>query len=201
MEQNGQDRVAAFDALFTNNRLQKLKVLMPFLDRSLQKNLAIYIKYLELQYTIAYFQKRPFTFQRGPGTPMGPENPLESQTHIDIGNLCDALFPYCTQAEKAKLNNLRSLFQSMTQFQEMMEMAEMMKDLFPEGMDGLDGLGFGQAAANTAGETNAAAQTTDKADDGTETGAQNARDAGFPFPPELLQMMQLFQNGNPSQEE
>ena len=37
--------VMAFDALYTNNQIQKLKVLLPYVEPSMQKNMAIYIKY------------------------------------------------------------------------------------------------------------------------------------------------------------
>ena len=43
--------VMAFDALYTNNQIQKLKVLLPYIDPAMQKNMAVYIKYMELQYT------------------------------------------------------------------------------------------------------------------------------------------------------
>lgn len=44
--------VMAFDALYTTNQIQKLKVLLPYIEPSMQKHLAVYIKYMELQYTI-----------------------------------------------------------------------------------------------------------------------------------------------------
>ena len=52
--------VMAFDALYTNNQIQKLKVLLPYIDPSMQKNMAVYIKYMELKYTMELFKKHPF---------------------------------------------------------------------------------------------------------------------------------------------
>lgn len=46
------DKVTAFDALFTNNQIQKLKVLISYVDSPMQQQLAIYIKFLELKYTM-----------------------------------------------------------------------------------------------------------------------------------------------------
>ena len=46
--------VTAFDALYTTNQIQKLKVLLPYIEPSMQKNMAVYIKYMELQYTMHY---------------------------------------------------------------------------------------------------------------------------------------------------
>ena len=52
--------VTAFDALYTTNQIQKLKVLLPYIEPSMQKNMAVYIKYMELQYTMHYVRRHPF---------------------------------------------------------------------------------------------------------------------------------------------
>ncbi len=49
------DKIQAFDALFTTNHIQMYKILLPYLEASLQKQLAVYIKYMEFQYTLTYF--------------------------------------------------------------------------------------------------------------------------------------------------
>ena len=59
MADYSQDKVAAFDTLFTNNHIQMLKILVPYFDSTIQKNLAIYIKYLEFQYTLDLLKKYP----------------------------------------------------------------------------------------------------------------------------------------------
>jgi hypothetical protein len=59
MNDSGQDKVTAFDALFTNSQIQMLKIFMPYFDPSMQKRLAIYIKWMELQYTIRFFHEFP----------------------------------------------------------------------------------------------------------------------------------------------
>ena len=38
------DKIQAFDALFTTNHIQMYKILLPYLEASLQKQLAVYIK-------------------------------------------------------------------------------------------------------------------------------------------------------------
>ena len=53
------DKVTAFDALFTNNQIQKLKILLSYVDSPMQRQLAIYIKFLELKYTMELFQRSP----------------------------------------------------------------------------------------------------------------------------------------------
>ena len=65
MDQNNQDKtsavdkVLAFDTIFTNNHIKMLKVLLSYFDPAIQKTLAIYIKFLELNYTMEYFRRHP----------------------------------------------------------------------------------------------------------------------------------------------
>ena len=49
MEQKDTSQISAFDTLFSNNHIQMLKVLLPYMDNQFQKYLAIYIKFQELQ--------------------------------------------------------------------------------------------------------------------------------------------------------
>lgn len=139
---SGQDWIAAFDALFTNNQIQKLKILLPCLDRPMQRNLAIYIKYLELQYTMTLFQKRP-----------GSIASSLPRSSIDPGGLCDAILPYCTEAEKSSLTSLRNIIQTFSQYKEMMEMVQMMQELFPQGDEAPDLSGFFHADGDTGADS------------------------------------------------
>lgn len=127
MSEQEQDKVAAFDTLFTNNHIQMLKLLLPYLDLSLQKNLAIYIKYLELQYTMKFFQHFPNLHL----------SPLKKQEAPELGNLCEEFAPYCTEQEKKRFDHMRQMYQTFVTYQEMMEMIQMMKELFPEGEGGI----------------------------------------------------------------
>lgn len=167
MGQNGQDRIAAFDAFFTNNHIQKLKILLPVFDRSMQKNLAVYIKYLELQHTLSFFRKNPderFSF------------PYDntSEKSLDIGELCDTLLPYCTVSEQSRLNNMRNMVQALSQYKEMMEMMQMLQELFPEGTPYPD--------TETASEK----QQEEGPDRKNESAEGNAFSGGMPFNPALL---------------
>ena len=88
--------VMAFDALYTNNQIQKLKVLLPYVEPSMQKNMAIYIKYMELKYTMDLCRKHPFHICSAP--------PEESPP--DVKRLCQELKPYCTEAEVRQLEQM-----------------------------------------------------------------------------------------------
>ena len=117
------DKVLAFDAIFTNNHIKMLKVLIFFLDSPIQKMLAAYIKFLELQHTLTYMNSHPVLPQSQSGSP-------------DINALCKEIIPYCSKEEKDKVNNILNMYQSMENFRQISQTMEMMKDLFPEGMSG-----------------------------------------------------------------
>ena len=52
-------KVIAFDTLFCTNHIQMLKVMLPYMDNQTQKSMAVYIKFLELNYTMEYFRRHP----------------------------------------------------------------------------------------------------------------------------------------------
>ena len=54
-EQPKPDKIQAFDTLFTNNHIQVYKILLPYFEPPMQKQLAVFIKYMEFRYTLSYF--------------------------------------------------------------------------------------------------------------------------------------------------
>ena len=59
MEEQGSKTIAAFDSLFTTNKIQMLKILLPRLLPRQQGGFAIYIKLLELQYAFSFLRLHP----------------------------------------------------------------------------------------------------------------------------------------------
>lgn len=117
------DKILAFDTLFTNNHIQMMKIVMPLFDARMQKYMAIYIKYMEFQYTLSYFKSHPY-----PPFPQS-EDPEE---------ICLNILPYCSSEEKKKVEQIQNMFTTMKSYKEMMEMFSMMKELFPEGEGGMN---------------------------------------------------------------
>lgn len=130
MEDIRQDSVLPFDTCFCNDSIRMLKILVPFLDSSLQKNLALYIKYLEIRYIMECF-RRPMLLN---GTCFDRNAP---QSSADFPGILDSIIPYCSPREKEKFLHIRNLFDTLQNMQNMMEMMESMKELFPEGMDNM----------------------------------------------------------------
>ena len=114
------DKIQAFDALFTTNHIQMYKILLPYLEASLQKQLAVYIKYMEFQYTLTYFK-------------LHPKASMPRETQPDAAAMCGELAPFCSSSEKAQLEKMVELFSNIKNAKEMMETINMMKELFPEG--------------------------------------------------------------------
>lgn len=112
------DKVLAFDTLFCTNHIKMLKVLLFFLDSSMQKFLAVYIKIQELQYIISYFDTH---------SSIKPDN-------FDFNLLCQEIIPYCGPEERKKIEQFTQLQQMMEQFNQINQTMEMMKELFPDGM-------------------------------------------------------------------
>lgn len=130
MTECGQEKIAAFDTLFSTNHIQMLKILLTYMEPSQQKSIAVYIKFMELQYTLSFFN-------------IHPASSLSSFSHkedFNAAKLCDELFPLCNHAEQENLKHMKEMYQNFANMQEMMQMVQMMKELFPEGQSG-DGEG------------------------------------------------------------
>lgn len=122
MEPTDQNKVAAFDTLFSTNHIQMLKVILPYMDNQTQKSMAVYIKFLELNYTIEFYKKNPCPLC----------GCMEKGGAFDIQKLCAELLPYCTDEERKKIEQIRNLLQSMEMYKEMSKTMEMMKDFMPD---------------------------------------------------------------------
>lgn len=109
--------VMAFDALYTNNQIQKLKVLLPYMEPTMQKQMAIYIKYLELQHTLHMLKEHPFQICSSC-----------EKSKPDFQKLCRELKPYSSESEIRQLEQMVSIFQAMEMYQEMSQTMSNMPD-------------------------------------------------------------------------
>lgn len=122
MDSNEQNKVIAFDTLFSTNHIAMLKVMLPYMDNQSQKSLAVYIKFLELNYTIDFYKKHPYSVC----------GCLEKETSPDMFKLCSELLPFCTEEERRQIEQIKNLLQSMKMYQEISKTMEMMKDFMPD---------------------------------------------------------------------
>ncbi len=134
MEKNGHEKITAFDTLFTTNHIQMLKILMPYLEPPMQKQMAVYIKYLELRYAMSCLDSHPhelYGCAGGHNNPLGGSGPFAKE-EFHIGKICSELIPYCTDEEKQKVEQLSGLFRSMEMYKEMSQTFEAMKEFMPD---------------------------------------------------------------------
>lgn len=175
------DKVTAFDALFTNNQIQKLKILISYVDSPMQRQLAIYIKFLELQHTMELFRRSP-QLTVSPASQEGPPDPAR---------LCQEILPYCSPKEQSQLNQFASMFQAMNQYQEMMETVKMFQEMFPEGMS----FPGGEAAGSTDGSEEGADGASP---DMMAAGLGGLFGGGMPDLSQLMSMMSFMQPQAPA---
>lgn len=133
MEEKGRSLIEAFDSLFTTNKIQMLKILLSWLPPSQQGGLAIYIKFLELQYTFTLLRRHPET--RFTGSKQLSAD-FFSGDNADTIELLDELLPFSSPGERTKIEGMKNMLQSMSKMKEMMEMMEMLKEMFPDGFGG-----------------------------------------------------------------
>lgn len=122
MEEKETRNINAFDTLFTTNRIQILKTLLPHLSTTFQKGLAIYIKISELQYTIHYFKQHTEAIF-----------PQEKKSKSGFSEILEDILPLCSSSDVQKLKGVQSTFQSIENMQEMIETLQMLQEVFPEG--------------------------------------------------------------------
>ena len=93
-----------FDDAILPKELQMMKALLPFLPAGMQKMLAIYIKWTELQKTIEYFSRNP-PVQQSP----------------DMGNLMKCMKGLLSPEEQSQIEQFTDMFENMDMYREMFE--------------------------------------------------------------------------------
>ena len=122
MDSKDHNHVIAFDTLFSTNHIRMMKIMLPYMDNQMQKSMAVYIKFLELHYTINYYKKNPYPIC----------GCLKEDSSPDFGKICTELIPYCTEKEKKQMEQIRGILKSMEMYQEISKTMEMMKDFMPD---------------------------------------------------------------------
>ena len=134
MEEQGSKTIAAFDSLFTTNRIQMLKILLPRLAPEQQSGFAVYIKLLELQYTLTFLKRHPGSRLFGGARQLSAD--FFQGDNEDTIELLDELLPFSGPESRSKIENMKNMLFNMKKMKEMMDMVQMMQELFPEGMGG-----------------------------------------------------------------
>ncbi len=120
------DPVTAFDALYTSNQMQMLKIILPFMQEKMQRFIAIYIKFSEL--LIAF---------RIAGSASAASFPARKET--DMTGMLKYLSPYLSDSEREMMNQFSSMQENMEQFKQMSAMMQMMNDMGASPESALEG--------------------------------------------------------------
>jgi len=133
MESTENNLIRTFDERFTSNKIQMMKILFSRLPSSFQKDFAVYIKFMELQYTMN-LSRSPSHFSSYSSKSLSFS--LFSGDHADTLELLDELIPFSTPEEQKRIENIKNMLRQMSQIQNIIEMMQMMQELFPEGFGG-----------------------------------------------------------------
>ncbi len=116
------DNILAFDTLFTTNSIQILKILLPCIPSKMQHYLAVYIKYLELQYTLSYLKIHPVT--------LGDRQSEQREGELSFLKQIKTLYPqiqnYLAPSERQKID---ALFSQMEEINSALDMARQMQEM------------------------------------------------------------------------
>lgn len=179
METIKNEQIYAFDSLYTTNHIQMLKILLPCLNPPLQKNLALYIKFLELRYTISFLNAHPYVLS-GCGF-----DKKYGEQEIPV----DDLLPYLTPREAENFRQLQKSMDMMKQFSKMQKNMEALKGILPEGMD-FETL-FGQMMGTGQQDTDSSSKKQSAPDD-----APGKTDTPFPAGGLFQNMMKSAPSGD-----
>lgn len=104
-----------FDHLVVPQQLQMMKLLLPYISTSNQSMLGIFIKFLELQHTIQYFQN--------------PRSLLKMQAfekkEFSFINILEEFLPYLDPKQGEMIHNMLNALQMMEMFQNISDMPDM----------------------------------------------------------------------------
>lgn len=117
------DAVLAFDLLYTTNHIQMLKATLPYAPKHMQPMFAIFIKYMELAYTLSCVNHPLLS------SSTASEQELNAES---ITSLISALEQYLTENERKKMNQIKNMMRNLEQ---MREMQKIMDFLQPTGSD------------------------------------------------------------------
>lgn len=123
MEPKESDYVASFDTLYTSNHIQILKILLHHLPSEHRSNLAVYIKYMELQYTISHCKNTEDSLCICTDDKKSPDLPC----------LLNDIFIYCNEKERKTVKQLLDMFQALQMVEEIQKFSELMPSFTEEG--------------------------------------------------------------------
>lgn len=128
MEDN--DYVLAFDHFYTNNHIQILKSLIPFIENDSADIIPVLIKYLELQHTISLIKNNEKIYYSNIKACSNFDSTETKKDGLEnIEQIYNAIHRYLAEDEEKAFMNIISTIKTMKNMREMQQMMELMQSL------------------------------------------------------------------------
>lgn len=126
-----EDYVSIFDHLYTNNHIQILKSLLPFMETSDTLYLPILIKYMELKYTISLLQhsRKNTTSNEIRIAQKSTPNESKFNSNMNLNDIYKIIHKYLAPNEDKAFSNILNTMQTIKNFQEMQSLIESFRKL------------------------------------------------------------------------
>lgn len=119
MEHKDSDKVLAFDTIYTSNHIAIMKILLSLFEAEQQQNMVVFIKYLELQYTLSITEQNKSQIKVCSSNVRKPE----------MTELLDDIKLYCSPSEKQQLDQISNMQSTMSMMKDMQSMMGMMEGI------------------------------------------------------------------------
>lgn len=116
MEQRPPKPMTPFDELTMPPQFRMIKLMLPFIPDNIRPMLAVFLKFMELQYTIQLVSQNPNCFSPGGFTSRAPSSQGFSLEQME------EILPYLSQQESEMVESMRSMMNMMNMMQAMQEM-------------------------------------------------------------------------------
>ena len=146
MEKNDKDYLQTFDALYTTNQIQIMKILLPYCSPDSRRGLAVMIKFMEFDYTLRLTRSHPESFR-------------DEAVPFSLSDICDKIKNYCPPQVRSMLEQFQSIQNAMQMYEEMKQYMDLFQGMSTNEADGTAAAASGsgpvpEAAGNTgAGNT------------------------------------------------
>lgn len=124
-QDNDNDYVLVFDHFYTNNHIQIMKTLLPYIDSAAMPMLPVMIKYMELQYTMKLVRKNT--------RPEAPVLSACSKDSPDIETIYQSIRKYLAPEEEKSFQQIIQLMHTMDNVRQMQKMMEMLQTISGDG--------------------------------------------------------------------
>lgn len=139
MEKHDKDFLQTFDALYTTNQIQIMKILLPYCNPDSRRGLAVMIKFMEFDYTLRLTRTHPESFQ-------------EEALPFSLSDICDKVKNYCSPQVRSMLEQFQSIQNAMQMYEEMKQYMDLFQGMSTNDADGAAGAAEGNDSAPESGK-------------------------------------------------